>query len=468
MKSLRSTIVLLIIAAAIGGYIYFNERGPVVQQGNVALLRVDPESVDTIHLAAAPGKDLTLHRNGDSWQVAQGKAPAVPGDPDAVKTLLDQLQLVQASEKLPTDAAKLKEYGLDKPHGSLTVNATTIQFGTKPGFDTNHIYALFKDASGTTAALVPAALSDAATKSFDDWRDKALLRIDADKATQVQLQAPAITATFVKEKSAKENETASWSVTQPLRANADAGVVTSFLTALPQTKTTKFLEDSPKSTAKWGLDKPVAVVKVTVDGATRELRVGKKVGSDYAAQNSLSPAVFELPSSTYGLLNRPLRDWRDKDVLKIALDDISQVEITARGATRSFTKSGDKWQAAGNTSGNAEAQHQAVLDALLAVQNLRADDFVAKPGPPAAYGLDQPMVQVKLTSSAWSGPKTLRLAAKNHHTYAEVSGAELTTPLLSVLPASALDGFKTSLDVLFPTAPKAKPGATPVANKTKK
>ncbi|MBV9865254.1 MAG: DUF4340 domain-containing protein [Abitibacteriaceae bacterium] len=471
MKNFASTFILLLVVAAVGGYIYFNERGPVAETGSAVLMRVDPTTLTSLKLTQPGGKTVVLQKAGENWNVqqqgkgAQDSTPAVPADADTVKGLLDQLQLLQSAAAMSSDPAKLKEYGLDKPQSTLAVGEQKVEFGKKPSFDNSKIYARVGDTKNSQVALLPASLEATVTKSFDDWRDKAILRVALDDTTQFDITAPALSATFLKEPAKSSEAGATWKITKPVATSGDTTTVESFINQLPQTKTPKFLDDKPTSAAQWGLDKPIAIVKVATTKGERTLSIGKQLKDGYAAQNSTSPSVFQITTATYGLINRALREWRAKEVVKLELADLTRLQITARNATRNYSKSGDKWQAAGTNaattnnaaSTTADTVNQAVLDTILDIQNLNAQDFIDKPVAPDIYGFDKPAAHFTFTSSKSSGPITVELGSKSGKVYARTGTNSTFSPTVYILPTTALTNFKGPFDTLFGTAkPPAK------------
>lgn len=369
------------------------------------------------------------------------------------------MQLVQSAAAMSSNAAKLKEYGLDKPQSAVTVGDQKIEFGNKPGFDNSKIYALVGDSKNSQVALLPASLQATVTKSFDDWRDKAILRVALDDTTQFDIAAPALHATFVKEPAKTTDAGATWKITRPVATGGDTTTIESFISQLPQTKTPKFLDDKPASPAQWGLDKPLATVKVATTKGQRTLSIGKQLKDGYAAQNSTSPSVFEITTATYGLINRALREWRAKEVIKLELADLTQLQITARNSTRNYSKNGDKWQTVGASptainnavSTAADTINQAVLDTILDIQNLNAQNFIDKPGAPGVYSSDKLAARFTITSKS-NGTMVVELGSKSGKVYARTGTGNTFAPTVYVLPATALTNFKGPFDSLFGTA----------------
>lgn len=442
MKSLRSTFALLFIVALFGAYIYFNERGPIADSGAAVLLRIDAQQVNQIVLAQK-GSELRLKKEGTMWKVQRDKSNvAVPADETIVQNLLDGLRLIQAPQALSDDPKQRKEFGLEKPSATLQVNDAKIEFGTSPPFDSTKVYARVSNSGKTQVALVSNDLKTAAIRPFPDWRDKTVLPVTSDDVQSVSVKAPAIAATFDKTKAAEEGILSEWKVAKPLSAKAESSTVESLLTQLNNTQSPKFFDDNPKNLSSWGLDKPQAQLELVTKDGSRDLLIGKKTAGGYAAKNSLSPAVFEVPDSLFGLLNRPLRDWRDKKFLQVEAENLQKITVTFRGATKTFAKSGDKWAEEGvKTDNTAQSQkatdetHRAVMDLIFSVQGLEAQDFADSTKSDV---FTKPWVKISLDSTS------LQVAEK------EKLYAQANSEPAVVLPPSAHDSLQKPLDKLFP------------------
>jgi hypothetical protein len=470
MKQLYSSLALLLIVAAVGGWIYFNERGPIAAQGSTVLLRAAPSSVNTVVLQRPDGRRVTLSRQGKDWRVKQdGVHPvAVPADGDAVKSLLDATQLIESAAVVKhADTNQLTEFGLAQPQSTLVVGEAKLEFGTKPSFDVNKVYARVtsnrtqSEAGGSQIALLPATLADFAARPFDAWRDKSVLRLKPIAVSKLQLRAPVVNANFERTAMGGENELDEWKVTQPVEARANAGTIVTLLQELMQTKAVKFLEDNPKDVARWGLDKPIVALELaTADGA-RSLKIGRKVSGGRAAQNSFSNAVFVVPDTLLPVMNRPLRDWRDKTILKFTKSEVRTLRVKARGQSATFENDPNNretpWKRTDQkaTGSDPKTAGHNMLDISLALDSVKATDFIDTPGAPSTYGFDRPSLEIGLTSTEWRGEVVLQLAAKSGKVYARVGeNGKFGVPVYVVAP-SVLDAFGTALDSLFPK-PDAK------------
>jgi hypothetical protein len=459
MKNLATSFVLLLIVAAIGGWIYFNERGPVSQTGATVLLRAQPQNVSSIALQAPGSAPLEMTRQKNGWQVHRGgtNSIAVPADDDLIKELLRSTQLLQSSAIITeTDTAKLKEYGLAVPRVTLIIDDAKIEFGDVARFDPTKIYARVTAQSASQIALLPASLAQFVAKPFDAWRDKAALRVQTEDVSQLKIQSPQFTASFERVFKGEGDEEDQWRMLSPLQVRADTGTIQALLQQLNSARTPQFLEDKPQDEAKWGLAKPFAVVEV---GGGRQagstLRVGKPVqGGLRAAQNSRSPVVFVLPSSIANILARPLSDWRDRQLLRFSTQDVQSVHIAARGQTTTLVKNGESWKRETQNSKAAQTSDalaaQAALDVMIGLQGFDANGFVDDPPSLQTYGLDKPAVEIELKSSQWNAPKRVRLASANGKVFAQVAEDGKGYPnTLAVLPPDSLQTFKLAFDALF-------------------
>lgn len=461
MKQLYTTLVLLLAAAGVGGWIYFNERGPVAQTGSTVLLRLEPEQVSTLTLRTQSGERLEFSRQNSQWRVKSNglNELAVPADALLLQSLLEALRLVQSGAVVGSKASpsELASYGLDKPRSTLATGEAKIEFGDKPSFDVTKIYARvtsnFNRDGVSQIALLPAELADYTFKNLDDWRDKSILNIDAKNVLSFTIQSPAAKASFVRDAHNLLGNSGEWKMVSPLKSLGDAALITLLLQQLPQIKTAKFLEDIPANKARWGLDKPTARMEVTTEQGRSTLVVGKQAGGGWAAQNSASKAVFVLPSEVFALISRPLRDWRDKSVLKLNTGRLQTMKVQARGKLMEFAQIEGKWQRKDGAA--TEKSSIAALEIGFALQVLKATDFINKPQSLIPYGLNKPVLQLQLTSEEWSGVRTIQLGRAKGKIFARVLGQPSFSPTILLLPPDALDGFQVSLDVLFST-PKSK------------
>lgn len=452
MKQLYTTLALLVVVAGVGGWIYFNERGPVSQTGNAVLLRILPENVQALVIEPASQQRLEITRNKDGWQVHRvgTKSVSVPADSDIVDALLDATQLLESPAVVEAnDESKLAEFGLERPSSTLIINDAKIEFGRKPSFDATAIYARVTSSGKPQITLLPVNIAELVDRPFSDWRDKAALRVKAEDTTQLKVNTPAIKASFERIFKGRDGEPDQWLMKTPVEDRADAGTIRVLFDQLAQTKTPQFLEDNPQNLAKWGLDKPMADLEVTTAGVKNSLRIGKVVPGGRAAQNSISHVVFVVPETVLDLLSRPHRNWRDKQILRYSTQDVQSMKVTARGKAALLRYDGKSWGlSVGDKSANTAGVPQAAVDILVGLQGLMAQDFINQLKDLKTYGLDKPALQVELQSSDWNAPKIIQLGSAGGKVYARVAETGDYKATVYILPSTSLESFNLALDAL--------------------
>lgn len=432
MKQLRSTLILLVLALFVGGYIYFNERGPTLPEGSTILLRTDPDAIRTVQLSAPSQPSLRLSRVDKGWQVARLRDRKtdlqVRADDATVKALLGQFKSVQTDEAV--FRGETKTYGLDTPRKTLTLDGQRIEFGNSPSFDPAHVYARV----GTKIALVSSTLEQALLPSLDAWRDKSVLHFESDAVKTIQPHYPAIQAHFQKQGSA-------WHITKPLAVDADSNLVRSMLASLANERISKWLNDTGKNSARWGLDKPLATLQV----GSATLAIGRLQSGGYAARNNSSPSVFLLPTSLFEAWNRPVAFWRDKTIVRAKPGEMTRMVMTMRGKTKTMVKNGDRWSVQGEVTN--QQTHSLISDIAYWASGVQAIGFVDTPANRQKYGLDKPEMTLVITSNQTT---TLQIGRVGESLYASNGGRTVYE-----LSPDALENLKPSLEPFFPR-PKGK------------
>lgn len=453
MKKLVPSLLLFLVVAAVGGWIYFNERGPVAQTGNTVLLRTQAQKIRSFTLEPKKGERLEFTRQKEGWQVHRvgTNSVAVPADAESIETMLEALELLEASAVVEgSQSAQLKGFGIDEPMGAIILENAKIEFGKIPSFDPSQIYTRVTNRGATQIALLPVQLSKFVGEPFDVWRDKSALRVSAEEVTKLHVRAPALTADFERILQGDPGELDLWQVTKPITGRADAEIIQSLLQQFTLTKTPQFLENNPKDLAKWGLEKPIAEVEVTTREGKSTLRVGKVVEGGRAAQNSLSKVVFVLTDSILNLISEPLSAWRDEKLLRFSIDDVQRIHLAARGQEADLVRQGEGWIQENKPQSTSTAASSVVTDIALGLQKISAEEFIDEPGAESTYGLDRPVLVVELFSKEWRAPKKLRIGMNGGTVYARVLEEKSAASPVYLLDSQALELFKLALDALFP------------------
>jgi hypothetical protein len=187
----RSTLIVLILAVGLGGYVYFHEvkggRTNAARREQASkLLGIAPAEVAALRIDHS-GMHFDLQKKGGSWYLLQPLQ--VPCDPRVIAAFLDTLAAARREDEV--GRGDLVRYGLDSPAAVLEVDAggTThrLQFGTINPLQTS-VYVLVDDSKQvvlTTAALLTGSLNNAF-----GWRDKRMIDVEPDQVARMSFRTP--------------------------------------------------------------------------------------------------------------------------------------------------------------------------------------------------------------------------------------------------------------------------------------
>ena len=119
MRGLTSTLILVVVLAGLGGYIYFvDSKRPESSPGSdsatpkTKVFSVDAEKIDELAVTAG-GETSLLKKDKDGWKMIQPSA----NDADAAEAIsvAQSLSNIERSRVVDENPADLKEYGLAAP-----------------------------------------------------------------------------------------------------------------------------------------------------------------------------------------------------------------------------------------------------------------------------------------------------------------------------------------------------------------
>ena len=436
MKGLRSFLVLLGVAAALGGYLYYDakrEPGDGTKLEKV-FAGLAADKIERVTVKSATGDQTTVEKQGAAWQVTQPSASAADDvELSGITSNLASLEVQRVVDEQPSD---LKEYGLDPAKIEVTFKFAgkdqKLLLGQKTPTGTD-LYAKLPDRP--RVFLVSSYLETTFSKSTFDLRDKTILKIDRDKVERVEIETPDRTLQVAK-------QGADWRITSPIEARADFSAVEGIIGRL-NTAPMKSLvsSDAVADLKQYGLDKPAATVRVTSGSAQAGLAIGKSAGEGAVYARDLSrPLVFTVESALFDELKKPADDFRVKDLFDARAFNTTRIEITRGGQTMTLEKEKgkDTWT---QVTPSAKPADAAKVDALLtALTSARAASFVEKP---AGTGLETPEVTITIAYEDGQKHEKVAFARKGADAFARRDG-----DAAAKIDAPTLDGIIKALDAL--------------------
>ena len=137
-----------------------------------------------------------------------------------------------------------------------------------------------------------------------------------------------------------------WQITAPKPLRADQSAVTGILSDVSSLKSERLVDDKASNLAPYGLDQPAFELDLTQkNNQSEKLLIGNSTptGSVYAALAN-DPRVFTIASYTKTSLDKGLNDLRDKRLLPLNADKVSQIELVRKSEYIEFGRNKDAWQ----------------------------------------------------------------------------------------------------------------------------
>ena len=211
-----------------------------------------------------------------------------------------------------------------------------------------------------------------------------------------------------------------WQITAPKPLRADQSAVSGILSEVSSLNSERLVDDKASNLARYGLDQPVLELDLTEkNNQSQKLLIGNNTptGSVYAALAN-DPRVFTIASYTKTNLDKSLNDLRDKRLLPVNADRVSQIELMRKNQDIAFGRNKDAWQILKPKPYRADgAQVSELLNKLTeAKMDLSGSD---SSDAISAFSKATPLATAKLTDE--SGPQQLEIRKEKDTYYAKSS-----------------------------------------------
>ena len=456
MRRLRSTLVLLVLFLAIGGYAWFVER----ERPPASEADADEQAFD---VAAGRITDLTVNaENGDVTVLTRTEneidwtltAPVeTEADDNAATAIATTLAALEVRRVVEQEAADLAPFGLAEPAVSVTFatpdgEPLTLSVGdeTPTGGDR---YA----AVGDRVILVANFVESTLNRTTFELRDRSILEFTGPDVTSFTVEQGDGTLRFAK-------ADGNWRIVEPLAARADFGLVEALVGRLGSGEMVVVESESAAddALAPFGLDAPRLTATVEVAGESHTLLVGdENPETTVYARDAARGLVFTIDAALVDDLARGADAYREKDLFDFRPFNAAALGVLRDGRTIRFEKGPAAEDEEDEDAGGGEEAWRRIepepagverteMDALLrALSNLRADSFVESRG---GTGLDAPLATITATFGDDGRQERVLVGRSGEVTY----GAHGEEPGAAVVDTDAVDDALEALDVLDPAA----------------
>jgi hypothetical protein len=237
----------------------------------------------------------------------------------------------------------------------------------------------------------------------------------------------------------ERNSSGQWRITSPTALSADQSAVSSLLGTFSSLNSQRLVEEKAGNLASYGLDAPKLEFDLSEkDNKTQKLLLGDvtPTGNGIYAKLDGDPRIFIMPSFDKTSIDKTANDLRDKRLLTLDPDKISQVDLVAKKQEMAFGRNKDEWQIVKPRPLRADGSQvdelvRALTDAKMELNALDDPKKIA-----SAFDSATPVATAKLTAE--SGTQELQVRKNKDDYYAKSSAVEGTYKVASTL-GQALD-----------------------------
>jgi len=470
----RTTGLLALAAAILGGFIYFYEIGGESTRQAVRddEKRIYPglnaDDVDAIELTTDDGIEARFERQGGRWRVVS----PISGRADA--TALDAI--AHALTSLPREGSVERsggwaQYGLGEYARTVYFEIAGESKGLRIGRSTpvgGHVYVARLDddtpdtqnAQSDEVSYVQRYRVNAFKRRLDDLRDRRIFGFDAGEVRTLRVSWPAAHGEI--EVALARDESGEWQMGVPATGRADQQTVRELLSDLSFLRAKGFV-DERSDAVDAALANSAITFYWTLVGDHIERRA--RIGGDFEEGR-----IVEGPSGDLHTIDALRVDDFKRTVSDYRFKMLSEFEIAeARRLILEFADEGEgsmrveaRLSEAGWTSGEPRIDPDRASDLVRELASLRAMDILADemgPDELASLGLSPPRVRIRIEDRAEPDEETRVLAEvaigrldEDRGLFAQrgvfgVFGmAGVSEAMVFLLPLSAVDEIPISRD----------------------
>jgi hypothetical protein len=424
MRGVKSLVVLVVVLAGLGAYIYFVEsKKPQATEATLGpkVFSVKAEAIDEITVRSANGDRTTLKKTNGTWQITE--PVAAPADEAEVSGIVTNIATLDSVRTIEENPGHLEQFGLAEPRveiGFRTAGSKQPQrllIGDKTA-TLGDLYARLPNEK--KVFLISGSFDSAFNRSTFDLRQKTVLAFERDKVDRVTVQSPGATI----ELSRVGGE---WKLGKPYQAPADYGTVEGLIGRVQTAQMKAITAQEGADLKPYGLDRPDASITFGLGSSQATLLLGGKAdASTVYAKDGARPMVFTVDSTLLDDVKKPADQLRRKDVFEFRAFNATSIQITRGAETLAFEKTkgqgkdaSEKWREVRPAAKDVEAS---AFDTFLTkLANQRAQSFV-EPGAKTKTGLESPVLVVVVRFDDGKKQEDVSFGRVGADVYAAVAG----------------------------------------------
>jgi len=373
MRSLRTTLILVVVLAGLVGYIYYlNGRDTTTADAKEkAFASVKEEDVEDIRIKSADGETTRVQKADGAWTIVEPEAAAA--DQGELSSITSSLATLEIQRVVDDKASDLKQYGLEPARVQVEFRAKgdkepkRIELGEKTptGGD------LYARLPGQPRVFLVSSFVDSTfNKNTFALRDKSVIKIERDKVDRLEIQKdgkPAVTLV----KTGTE-----WRIVTPMMGRADFASVEAALERLSSGQMQAIVSADGADAKKRKLDPPVASLTAVAGSARATLLFGDTENAVMYAKDASRPMIFTVAPTLYTDVIRDAGEFRRKDLFDSRSFTATHAEFRRGSETITLTKTKNKdGSESWHNAASKQIDARKVEELLAKVSGLQAESF---------------------------------------------------------------------------------------------
>lgn len=442
---------------------------PVDDYRDRTLLELGALAPSRVEIRSATGQ-LELQFANGAWRITrpfQARA-----DTKLISERINELTLPLIQSFIPPPAEPLAAYGLADPQLTFSIwtdesPARALLVGARHKDKPELTYAKRKD--DAAIFTIKTELAAKLAMRLNDLRDRQIFQVASKDVDTIEIVTPT-DSTRLQRLGNK------WDIKMPVEAPADPFEVRVLIEQVAGMTVKEFVEDVVTNLAKFGLDKPAAVVSLFGEGKRDEptpllakLLIGNtdsEKGIVFVKRDD-EPFVYGVDLNAARRIKTSALAFYERALFSFTLTDFSRFVLAHGGATAELKKTDDSWARSDGKEGKVDMG--AFLNVLGMIGQLAAEEFVAdRVDALDKFGLDDPELVVSFDAARPTAageptaPKTYELRigreTNDKSRYAIVTGK----PLVFRISAEIVAQLKLlSANLLETAAPPLPPAPQP-------
>src|ERR1700722_5303529 len=224
---------------------------------------------------------------------------------------------------------------------------------------------------------------------------------------------------------AERNAAGQWRITSPVALPADQSAVSSLLGTFSSLNSQRLVEEKASNLSPYGLDVPKFEVDLTgKNNQLQQLLLGDATPAGNAIYAKLGgdPRIFTIPSYDKTSIDKSANDLRDKRLLTVNPDKISEVDLVAKKQDIAFGRNKDAWRIVKPKPLRADATQVDSLVRALTDAKIELSPTDDQKKTAAAFASAVPVATAKVTAE--SGTQELQVRKNKDEYFAKSSAVQ--------------------------------------------